>query len=318
MERATVGRVLVMTTTKAGSGGADGDGKAQTNGSAPGNAPGTAPRRAKRSERKDDLPGIWVGYGKLVKLFRERAKMTRQQLADAVGYSVDQIASIEQGRRPAKEAFTTAAEVVLAADNVLATLQDEVDLAKLPLFFQDFAQIEMGALCRFSYDPLLVPGLLQIESYARAVCAGHVPQLNEDEIEQSVEGRLARQRLLNRKTVVNLSFIIGEAALTNIVANEAVMMEQLRHLLLVGQLPNVEIQVMPSHGGFHPGLNGPFVLLETLENRRHAYVESQDVGQVLSEPRTVSRLTLTYGRLRSLALNIDESARLIEKLIGDR
>ncbi|MFD1271850.1 helix-turn-helix transcriptional regulator [Streptomyces kaempferi] len=56
--------------------------------------------RTRRRGRNDDHPAIWVGYGKLVKLFRERAMMTQAQLADAVGYSYEQVASIEQGRRP--------------------------------------------------------------------------------------------------------------------------------------------------------------------------------------------------------------------------
>ncbi len=297
-----------------------GRGRGNANGSGPtkGKATGASTARAKRSERRDDLPGVWVAYGKLIRLFRERAKLTRQQLADAVGYSVEQVASVEQGRRPAKEAFTEAAERALDALGALAVLQDDVDLAKLPMFFQDFAQIELGALCRYSFDPLLVDGLLQTEAYARAVFAGHCPQLSAEEIEQNVEGRLARQRLLRREAVLNLSFIIGEAALRNVVGDDEVMAEQLRHLLAIGQLGNVEIQIMPSYRGFHPGLNGPFVVLETLEHRRHAYVESQDIGQVVSEASTVSRLTMRYGKLRSLAWNIDESTRFIKELIGDR
>ena len=63
----------------------------------------------------DDRPRIWTGYGKLFKHFRELAGMTQSELADAVGYSCEQVASIEQGRRPAKAAFTEAAEQVLNA-----------------------------------------------------------------------------------------------------------------------------------------------------------------------------------------------------------
>ncbi|MFF3286329.1 helix-turn-helix transcriptional regulator [Streptomyces sp. NPDC003023] len=47
----------------------------------------------------DDKPAIWAAYGKLVKLFRDRSGFTQQALADAVGYSYEQVASIEQGRR---------------------------------------------------------------------------------------------------------------------------------------------------------------------------------------------------------------------------
>ncbi|MET7972886.1 helix-turn-helix transcriptional regulator [Streptomyces mirabilis] len=92
--------------------------------------------RTRRRERDDDHPAIWVGYGKLVKLFRERARLTQAQLAEAVGYSYEQVASIEQGRRPAKAAFTDAAEGVLEAGGALRVLQEDVDLARLPVFFQ--------------------------------------------------------------------------------------------------------------------------------------------------------------------------------------
>jgi transcriptional regulator with XRE-family HTH domain len=111
---------------------------------------------------------VWSAYGKLVRLFRERAGLTQQALADAIGYSLEQVASVERGRRPAKAAFTGAAERVLGAGGALRLLQDDVDRAKLPEFLQDFASIETDTVSRFSYDPLLVPGLLQTDAYARA------------------------------------------------------------------------------------------------------------------------------------------------------
>ncbi|MFI5755052.1 helix-turn-helix transcriptional regulator [Streptomyces sp. NPDC051569] len=123
----------------------------------------TSSRQKKQRAQEDDRPAIWVGYGKLVKLFRERAGLTQQALAEAVGYSYEQVASIEQGRRPAKSAFTDAAEVALAAGGTLAVLQDDVDLARLPMFFQNFALIETDALSFFWYGGYVVPGLLQTE-----------------------------------------------------------------------------------------------------------------------------------------------------------
>ncbi|MFP1629972.1 helix-turn-helix domain-containing protein [Streptomyces sp. 5K101] len=273
--------------------------------------------RIKKRDKDDDRPVIWVGYGKLLKLFRERAHYTQQALADAVGYSYEQAASIEQGRRPAKAAFTEAAERVLDAGGALAVLQDDVDRAKLPAFFRDFALIETEAVSRFSYDPLLVPGLLQTEEYARALFAGHCPPLDDEIIEQHTEARLNRQKLLTRTPLVDLSFVIEDAALRNPIGGPEVMRGQLHRLLELGALRNVEIQVMPSGRGFHPGLNGAFVVLETLEHRQVGYVESQETGVVVSDPANVSAFGLRYGKLRSQALNAEESARLVERLAGE-
>jgi len=269
-------------------------------------------RRAERAEN----PAIWIGYGKLAKLFRTKAGLTQQQLADAVGYSYEQVASIEQGRRPAKAAFTEAAECVLEAGGVLAELQEDIDRAKLPLFFRDFALIEGEAVSRFDYDPMLVPGLLQTERYTRALFVQHYPPLDDETVELHTEARLNRQKLLTKAPIVKLSFIIGEAALTNPIGGDEVMREQLQHLLSVGGLRNVELQIIPAKSGYHPGLNGAFVLLETLEHRHYGYIETQEIGVVISDPAKVSTLGLRYGKLRSKALNVEESARLVERLAG--
>ncbi|MFE2496421.1 Scr1 family TA system antitoxin-like transcriptional regulator [Streptomyces scopuliridis] len=277
---------------------------------------GTSRQRKQRAQ-DDDRPGVWVAYGKLVKLWRNKAGLTQQELADAVGYSCDQLASIEQGRRPAKSAFTDAAEVTLKAGGTLEVLQEDVDLAKLPAFFYDFAKIETEAVSRFSFDPLVIPGLLQTPEYAEALFSEHCPPLSDETIEQHVDARLSRQKLLTRTPMVETCFIIGEASLRSAVGSADVMRAQLQNLLKQGTMRNVEIQVMPADCGFHPGLNGPMVILETLEHRRVGYIESQDVGLVITDAATVSAFGLRYGKLRTQALNVEESACLIETLAGE-
>ena len=270
-----------------------------------------------KPKEENDLPGVWVAYGRLLQHLRLRARLTQQALAEAIGYSLEQVGSVEQGRRAAKSAFTEAAERVLSAGGVLAVLQDDVDRAKLPRFFRNFALIEAEVVSRFSYDPLLVPGLLQTEGYARAVFSGHCPPLNEDVIDQHTEGRLGRQKLLTRVPLAELSFIVSEEALRDPVGGAEIMREQWQRLLEVGAMRNVEVQVMPAGRGFHPGKNGPFVVAESSELRHLGYFESQGVGCVVHDPSDVSAFGLRYGKLRSQALNVEESARLIERLVGE-
>ncbi|MEU0134436.1 helix-turn-helix transcriptional regulator [Streptomyces sp. NPDC006296] len=274
--------------------------------------------RPKQKQREDsELPGVWVAYGTLLQHLRRRAGLNQQALGEAIGYSLEQVASVEQGRRAAKVTFTVAAERVLEAGGVLDVLQGEVDRAKLPRFFRNFALIEAEVLSRFSYDPLLVPGLLQTEAYARAVFAGHCPPFGEETVDRHTEARLGRQRLLTRDPMAELSFIIGEEALRNPVGGVEVMRRQWQRLLEVGTLRNVEVQVMPAGSGFHTGLDGPFVLVETSELRRIGYIEAQEIGCIVSDPADVSGFALRYGKLRSQALNAQESARLIGQLVGE-
>lgn len=274
----------------------------------------TAGRRGPERER----PAVWTAYGKLLRLFRERAGLTQQELADAIGYSVEQVASVEQGRRPAKAAFTEAAERVLDAVGALRTLQDDVDLAKLPLFFQDFALLESEAVSRFSYDPLLIPGLLQTKQYAEALLNAHFPPLDEETIEQRVAARLARQGLLTRKSPpIVFVFVVEESAVRRTIGSLEVMRAQLAHLLACAATRNVELQIMPTGRGAHSGLNGGMVLLESTDRKQYAYVETQDVVSVRSDRKEVSEFWLRYGMLRTQALSTEESARLIERMAGE-
>jgi transcriptional regulator with XRE-family HTH domain len=216
-------------------------------------------------------------------LFRERADLTRQALADAIGYSIEQVASVEQGRRPAKAAFTDAAERVPAAGGALRALQEDVDRAQLPASFQDVAALEQDAASRFSYDPLLVPGLLQTEGYAQELLSSHFPSLDAEVVEQRVLGRLAGQTLLTRRgPAIVFVFIVEESALRRVVGSKEVMREQLGKLLECSKLRNVELQVMPTARGARSGLNGPVVLLETRDHRQYVYIEAQDVVSVMA------------------------------------
>ncbi|GAA2639553.1 helix-turn-helix domain-containing protein [Streptomyces axinellae] len=269
-------------------------------------------------KREEDRPGIWVGYGKLLAKFRKDAGYSQEALAPLLDYSPEQLASVEQGRRPAKAPLTEAAERVLNAGGVLQLLQDEVDFAKLPPFFRDFVLLEMEAVSRFDYDPLLVPGLLQTEAYARALFEGHVPILDEEAVEDNVDIRLTRQKILTKSPLVDFSFVIGEAALRQELGGPEVMRQQYRHLLTVGELRNVAIQVVRIGSGFHTGLNGGFVVVETSEHRQYGYFEAQDIGHVVSDAKQVSTFALRYGKLRSQALNVEESAAFIRHLVGER
>lgn len=275
-------------------------------------------RQKKQRAQDDDRPAIWVGYGKLVKLFRDKAGLTQEELAEAVGYSSNQVASIEQGRRPAKPPFTAAAEVTLSAGGALAVLQEDVDLARLPLFFRNFAAIELEALSFFWYGGYVVPGMLQTEEYARALLTAHFPPLDTETIDEWLAARLDRQKLLNReKPPLVAVFVIEEVVLRRPVGGPGVMKRQLQQLLERAEARNIQIQVMPTTFGAHPGLNGSMVLVETAEHRKVAYIEAQDIGVVICEADQVSKFWLRYGMLRSQALNIEESARLIERTTGE-
>lgn len=64
-------------------------------------------------------------------------------------------------------------------------------------WFRPWAELEQDAVSLRSYQPLLVPGLLQTEEYARAILntGGLVPP---SEVDQIVASRIDRQAVLRR------------------------------------------------------------------------------------------------------------------------
>ncbi|MFF0725735.1 helix-turn-helix domain-containing protein [Streptomyces sp. NPDC004134] len=274
-------------------------------------------RRGKRID-DDGRPGSWVAYGRLLKFFRTKAGLTQEELADRMGYSLDHCASVEQGRRPAKAEFTERAEDVVGAGGVLTELQDEVDFAQLPTFFRDLAALEKEAAIRFSYDPLVIPGLLQTAAYAKALFSGVYPPVDDETVDNWLTARLARQSLLTRnKPLVAFAFIIEEATLHRMVGGREVMRAQLRRLLECVEQRNVEIQVMPSSHAVHVGLDGNMVLLETADGKQFVYVEAQ--GCVMSRVGRdqTGAFWLRYGSMRASALSVEKSVRLIEQVAGE-
>ncbi|MFE7813627.1 Scr1 family TA system antitoxin-like transcriptional regulator [Streptomyces sp. NPDC057433] len=257
-------------------------------------------------------------FGRQIKLLRERAGLTQAALGPLLGYSEAQIAAIEQGRRIARPDTIEKLDTLLGADGILLAMKRAVALTRYPAFFRDAARIEETAVEFHQYAPLIVPGMLQTEDYARTMFTVWRPRRNEAEIEQMVAARLARHKLFDRKPAPVLSFVLEEAVLQRPIGGREVLQGQLEHLLLTGQNPNVEIQVMPTEATDHACVDGPFTLMVPEGGEQVAYLESQGSGRVVTDREIVRGIAARYGIIRAQALTPKESLRRIEKLLqGD-
>lgn len=152
--------------------------------------------------------------GALLALHREAAGYTQRSLGERFVVGEQQIASIEQGRRPLKPDLAEQLDELLdtrGALSVALSKMPEVDL--VPLWAEEYLDREREAIVISWYESLLVPGLLQTEAYARAVFRSRVPVYDEDEIEQLIMARIERREILHRKVPPSASFVIWEAAL---------------------------------------------------------------------------------------------------------
>ncbi|RFU41246.1 XRE family transcriptional regulator [Actinomadura logoneensis] len=160
----------------------------------------------------------------------------------------------------------------------------------------------------------LVPGLLQIPEYARAVMlASGIPPL---EIETRVATRMGRQAILSRPQPPKLLAVIDEAALLRPVGGRHVMTEQLHHLQRLARKPNIEIRVLPLDAGAHSALAGPFTILEF--GRANPLVHQggkRSISFVDSAPE-VAEFVASVDTLRRTSLPPDRSVALIAKIIA--
>lgn len=256
--------------------------------------------------------------GKLVGLFRVAANLTQAQLADRASVQLETIASIEQGRRTLLPDLARRLDELLDTKGALETAVDnmpEVDL--IPAWAEQYMDLEREALALSWFENQVLPGLLQTESYARAVFRSKVPVISKDEIEAQVLARTDRQSILHRTVPPTVSFIISEAILRDRLGGEEVHADTLRHLRTCASLPGITLQVMPLGRQTHAALAGPFILLETQDYQHLGYTETQRGSQLVADPDEVSILAQKYAMLRTQALNIEDTKGLLDRLLGE-
>jgi transcriptional regulator with XRE-family HTH domain len=152
--------------------------------------------------------------GALLALYRQAAGHTQRSLGERFVIGEQQIASIEQGRRPLKPDLAEQLDELLDTNGALPTALSktpEVDL--VPLWAEEFLDREREAITISSYENQVLPGLLQTDACARAVFNSRVPKLNEAETERHVATRIERQAIFHRQEPPVACFVIRDAVL---------------------------------------------------------------------------------------------------------
>ena len=267
----------------------------------------------------DNIPVSLRILGAQLKSLREREALTQAETGDKCGFSESLIRSVERGRRPMKRELAERVESVFRVPGVFTPVVDEQLLEPHPDWFQPFAHMEAECLALSTYAAYAVHGLLQTEAYARAIFEAIRPALSEAEIERRLAARMSRQALISRDPGPELTFVLEESVLRRPFGGPDVLREQLGHILRVGGLRHVVVQVMPTVRGEHASPDGPFTLVEPPDRPMCAYFEIQGSGKLITERRRVNQLVRKYGILQGQALTPIESVEFIEQLAnGER
>jgi transcriptional regulator with XRE-family HTH domain len=255
--------------------------------------------------------------GSMVRFYRERAGMSRTELGRLICKSESLVQAIEVGHRAATAETAADLDAALQAGGVLVQLREEMGdslgYQAHPSWFQEWALKEAEAPALRWFEPLIVPGLLQTEDYARAIFRTRF-RITSDEVDERVAARMKRQEILTRDEPASLRVIVDELVLQRPVGGRHVMAEQLTRLVDAANEPHIVIQVIPSSVGAHDGVNGAFAIADFEDGPSVGYQEGAVRGQPVEEPEDVKLLDLVWDTVRGDALPRVASVALLEEV----
>ena len=250
-------------------------------------------------------------FGFEVRKHREYVKLSQAELADRLHWAKSAVGNLETAFRSPTSDHAKDLDAFFATDR-FGWLHGLIVREELPDFFRPFARREPDATHIRTFEPLLIPGLLQIEEYIRAVLA---TERDPEDIEQTVAARLDRQRILRRKNPAppRLWAVLDESVIRRQVGGPEVMQKQLAQLLHMTECYNVIIQLVPTAVGAYPGLEGGFSILSFDEGADMAYAEASGGGHMVEQQKDVASAVTRFELIRSHAVSAKESIRLIQE-----
>lgn len=183
--------------------------------------------------------------------------------------------------------------------------------------FLTYLDFEASAVTRRNYENTLVPGLLQTEEYARAILLGTY-ELSEKDVERHWKVRQRRQEIHQSDDPPRMWFILDEDVVRRRVGSPRTMRRQLEQLKEWGGADHITIWIIPFSAGAHPGMRGPFVLLEFAEDIDDDLVHlEQTTGELTTrdDPEETTQYLDRFYRLEELALSEPETYSLIDDAI---
>ncbi|KUN02331.1 DNA-binding protein [Streptomyces yokosukanensis] len=268
----------------------------------------------------DDEWGVAViaTVGRQLKLRREAVGMKAGDFAKAVGYGEDMVYKIEGGKRIPRPEYLDKADRVLRAGGLISAMKEDVAKVRYPKRVRELAKLEAQAVEIGIYESHSINGLLQTPEHARSLFQAMQPPYSPDEVARMVAARTARGSVFERSPAPALSFVQEEAALRRPLGGRMVWRHQLEHLLEVGRLHNVVLQVMPLDCETHSGLVGRIELLKFPDGTAVGRSDGAFNGRPITDPRQLRVLELRYGTIRAQALSPRESLAFIEHLLGEK
>ncbi|TXS41108.1 XRE family transcriptional regulator [Streptomyces sp. uw30] len=248
---------------------------------------------------------------------REKAGLSQEKLGQLLFASGSFVGQLEAGTRRIQAEHARVLDEVLGTGEFFQRNCSAAARSKYPEHFAEAAEAEAQATAIRQYAPLLIPGLLQTPSYARAVIRAYQPTAPEERIEELVAARMERTRLLDDPTDPLLWAVIDEAALRRVTGGPEVMAEVLRHIARLSRRGRAIVQVLPFEAGAHAAMEGSIKLMDFEDAPPMVYFEGVGTGRLEDDPATVRHQRFTYELLTACALSPQKSLVLFEAMAQD-
>ncbi len=253
---------------------------------------------------------------------RESAGVTIDAVAERLECSSSKISRIETGHTGATPRDVRDMLVVYGVDGGVA--EELVQVAREArqkgwwhlygtVLTTAYVGLEAAASEIHSYEGQVVPGLLQVEEYARTMILKARPDISAAELDRRVHVRMARQSLITQDDPPHLRVVLDEAVFHRLVGGPEVMQRQIDHLVMVSGLPNVTLQVLPFAVGAHAGMDGSFAILgyEDPADPDVVFAENAAGGLFLEKEEELRRYRFIFEHLQASALPPDESVAFL-------
>jgi transcriptional regulator with XRE-family HTH domain len=261
---------------------------------------------------------------------RDLSGLSGRELARRMSTNQSKVSRIESGTTiPSLPEVTAWASAVGASTEVYDSLValteaafTEVQGWRDSLRRRPHAQDEIRALesrtrMLRTFQPSVVPGLLQTAEYARRVFALLPATLAEGDIPTAVAGRLNRQLALY-ETDRNFSFLITEGALRWQPGPPELMVAQLDRLASVSTLDNVSVGVIPLGVEAVTMLTHTFIIYDGRDERDTLVeVDTIHAQLLVKRPDDVALYRQRWERLTQMAIFDEEARAFISGLSAD-
>ena len=271
----------------------------------------------RKSKNHQGADSVGTVFGELLRMKREDAGITQEEAARLLHVERSLITKFENGERVPGKEHVEKLDLGLGGRGELIRLHRRIDwtvrMSRYPNWFARREQMDAELTELHQYETQLIPDLLQTEDYARAWFA----QLARSNTHgDSVEGRMERQHRFLAPGGPLYVALLDESCLRREVGGPEVMRGQMEHLLRVGELPNIRIQVVPFTLGHVAAPHNPTSLIVMPDGKRWLYSESIYMGHLSNNPEALTQQQHSFDLLRADSLSARESAALISNVLA--